>query len=61
VQYRWKTEVNNFSMPVKIQKKDNYFIIHPQVEWQTGILNSVQSRWKAATDLFYIKVEVLEL
>ena len=60
VQYRWKTEVNNFSMPVKIQEKDNYFIIHPQVEWQTCILNSAQSRWKAATDLFYINVEVIE-
>jgi len=60
VKYRWKTAVEHLSMPVKIQENDTSFFIHPQAEWQSTSLNSEHDKWKVATDLFYIEVEVIE-
>ncbi|MFO7891445.1 MAG: M1 family metallopeptidase [bacterium] len=60
VQYRWNTQVNNFNMPVTVQKKDTSFFIYPRTEWQSRPLDPENKKLNIATDLFYIDVEVIE-
>jgi aminopeptidase N len=58
VEYRWKADVEDFDMPVKIRVGEDLLTISPNTDWQAEPLNGVGfSDWRPATDLFYIAVE----
>ncbi len=42
VEYRWKSDVENFRMPIKITTaKDRFTFVYPTPKWQTMILNNM--------------------
>jgi aminopeptidase N len=57
--YRWKADVKDFHMPVKVTtSNDNYEFIYPTTTWQTTILHDIKPEdVKVAEDLFLINVE----
>jgi aminopeptidase N len=57
VGYRWRTDVDDFDMPLKIWVGDDTHTIYPTAEWQSEALNGTALEdWRPATDLFYIEV-----
>jgi aminopeptidase N len=56
IKYRWKADVKNFTMPVKVGKKGNYEIINPtNKRWKTSLLKNVNIReFQVARELFLI-------
>ena len=58
VEYRWKADVLEFDMPVKVRSKGEVYFIYPTSEWQSDNLTETgREDWNIATDLFYIEVE----
>jgi aminopeptidase N len=58
VRFRWKTDVEDFDMPLKVRRGGVLHTIHPTTEWQSEALGSVApDDWQPATELFYIEVE----
>jgi len=58
VRYRWKADVEDFDMPVKVRASDRVLTLRPTTQWQSEPLNGVAPQdWQPATDLFYIVVE----
>src|SRR5262249_37061860 len=57
VSYRWKTDVKDFAMPVKVGRKDNWQVIQPTAEWQTLKTRLKKEDFEVATDLYYIDVK----
>ncbi len=58
VEYRWKADVLDFDMPVKVRSKGDIYFIYPTSEWQSDDLKETgREDWNIATDLFYIEVE----
>lgn len=59
-QYRWRAEVPDFRMPVKVTTARNGFaFIYPTTSWQTTRLEGVPpERFKVAEDLFYVDVKL---
>jgi hypothetical protein len=60
VQYRWKTDVNDFNMPVKVTTTKNRFdFIYPGSVWKSMTLNGMKQKdFKVDTDGFLVKVAV---
>ena len=56
VQYRWKTDVAGFTMPVKVGSPTAWQIIEPTTEWKTMKTPLTKDTFDVATDLFYITV-----
>ena len=60
VVFRWKADVDDFDMPVKIRTDDGQHFIYPTTEWKSKALVSSSKRdWHVETDLFYIDIEEL--
>lgn len=59
IDYRWKSIVNNFDMPIKAGIEDRWEFIYPSNEWQTITPENIQN-WRIDTDRFYIDVEIVE-
>jgi len=58
VAFRWKADVADFEMPVKVRVNGGVHTIHPTSEWQSEALNGADpAAWQPATDLFFIEVE----
>jgi aminopeptidase N len=57
VAYRWKADVPEFAMPVKVGAKDAWKTIQPTTEWQTMTWPAGSGALDVATDLFFIDVE----
>jgi len=58
VSYRWRADVEDFDMPVKIRANGTVHTIHPTSEWQSETLDGARAEdWQPATDLLYIEVE----
>jgi aminopeptidase N len=58
VRYRWRADVEDFDMPVKVRAGDGTLTVRPTTQWQSEPLNGVAPQdWQPATDLFYIVVE----
>jgi aminopeptidase N len=56
--FRWRTDVADFDMPVKIWIKAVLHTIYPTTEWSSEALEGVAPEdWQPATELFYIEVE----
>jgi len=56
VAYRWKTDVKEFAMPVKVGKEGRWRTIRPTTEWATMKTELGRDDFEAATDLYYIDV-----
>jgi len=56
VSYRWKADVKEFAMPVKVGRRDNWQLIEPTTEWKTMKLGVKKDDFEVATDLYYINV-----
>jgi aminopeptidase N len=56
VSYRWKTDVKDFAMPVKVGRKTDWQIIQPTTEWKTLKSDIKKEDFEVATDLYYIDV-----
>ncbi len=54
--YRWKSEIKNFAMPVKVGRKMDWQLIQPTVEWKTLRTAVKKEDFEVATDLYYIDV-----
>jgi aminopeptidase N len=58
VRYRWRADVEDFDMPLKVRVGGDSHTIHPTTAWQSESLDGVApDDWQPATDLFYIAVE----
>jgi aminopeptidase N len=56
VSYRWKTDVKEFAMPVKVGRKTKWKTIQPTTEWKTMKTEVKKEEFEVATDLYYIEV-----
>jgi aminopeptidase N len=58
--YRWKADVKDFHMPVKVTtSKDKYEFIYPTTTWQTMALKDIKPmEFKVAENLFYMGVKI---
>ena len=56
VSFRWKTDVKDFAMPVKVGRKPDWQIIQPTTEWKTLKNDIKKEEFEVATDLYYIDV-----
>ena len=56
VSYRWKAEVKNFSMPVKVGQPGAWQTIRPTSDWQSMKTRLKKEDFAVATDLYYIEV-----
>jgi aminopeptidase N len=56
VAYRWKTEVKEFAMPVKVGRRTDWQLIKPTKEWQNMKTGVKKEDFEVATDLYYIDV-----
>lgn len=61
--YRWKADVADFTMPIKVTTSKNKFeFIYPTTEWQTTELGGIHpDDFKVAEDLFYVDVKLKRL
>ena len=59
LQYRWKADVKDFRMPVKVTTtKDNFSFIYPTTEWQFLTLPDMREKdFKVDVDEFYVIVK----
>ncbi len=58
VAFRWKAEVEEFNMPVKVRVNGKLHFIYPTAQWKSESLGGVaKENWQVATDLFYVEIE----
>ncbi len=57
VSYRWKADVKEFAMPIKVGSADAWQTIRPTAEWQKMATPLGKDAFGVATDLFYVNVE----
>jgi hypothetical protein len=62
VRYRWKVDVPNFRMPIRVTKTENHYdFITPTTVWQTMTLpNLTADDFEVDETRFYVKVEEVE-
>lgn len=56
VAYRWRADVPDFSMPVRVGKRADWRIIQPTTYWQTMKTPFTKDEFDVATDLYYVNV-----
>jgi aminopeptidase N len=56
VAYRWKADVKEFAMPIRVGKKGAWQIITPTTEWKTMPTPLTKDEFDVATDLYYVNV-----
>jgi len=61
IRYRWKTDVADFRMPVKVTTSKNKFeFIYPTTNWKSLTVKGLDpADFKAAENLFYIKTKII--
>jgi aminopeptidase N len=56
VAYRWKAEVKDFAMPVRVGRKTDWQLISPTTAWKTMKTNLKKDEFEVATDNYYVEV-----
>jgi aminopeptidase N len=56
VDYRWRTDVAGFAMPVRVGSPDAWQLVTPTAEWQTLRTTLTPDTFAVATDLYYVEV-----
>lgn len=59
VSYRWKADVKDFAMPIKVGSKANWQTIQPTTDWKTMKTSLKKGEFEVATDLYYIEISKL--
>ena len=61
LRYRWKTDVPDFHMPIKVTTtKDKFEFIYPTTQWKSLTVKGLKpSDFNVAEDLFYLKTKIL--
>jgi aminopeptidase N len=54
--YRWKAEIKEFAMPVKVGRRTDWQLIRPTTEWKTLNTGIKKEDFEVATDLYYIDI-----
>jgi aminopeptidase N len=54
--YRWKADVANFAMSVKVGTPAKWTLIYPTTEWKTDKTDIKPTDFAVATDLYYVDV-----
>jgi aminopeptidase N len=57
VEYRWKADVPDFAMPIRVGTKDKWEIIHPTTYSQVMKTPLKKNQFDVATDLYYVNVD----
>lgn len=58
VAYKWKAEIEDFNMPIKVRVNGKARFIFPTSQWKSESLKGMaKENWQVATDLFYVAVE----
>jgi aminopeptidase N len=57
VEYRWKADVPDFAMPIRVGTKDKWETIHPTTYWQRMKSPLKKDAFDVATDLYYVNVD----
>jgi aminopeptidase N len=58
VAYKWKADVTDFAMPVRVGTKDNWQIVHPTTTaWRTMKTPLGREDFQVDTDLYYVNVD----
>ena len=61
VSFRWKADIPEFDMPVKVRSNGKMHTIQPTTEWQSEALaGATKADWQVATELFYIDIEEID-
>ena len=56
VAYRWRADVKNFAMPIKVGRKGAWQVITPTTEWQVLATPLTKDEFEVATELYYVGV-----
>jgi hypothetical protein len=56
VSYRWQADEPNFTMPIRVGKKDYWQLIRPTTRWQTTQASVPENEFDVATDSYYVNV-----
>ncbi len=56
VSYRWKTDVPDFAMPIRVGEETAWQEITPTNKWQSLTTPLSKEQFEVATDLFYVRV-----
>ena len=56
IAYRWKAEVKEFAMPVRVGRGTDWQLIKPTTEWKTMKSKLKKEEFEVATDRYYIDV-----
>src|SRR5205085_4581629 len=56
VSYRWKADVKEFAMPVKVGRRTDWQTIQPTTEWKTMKSSLKKEEFEVATDMYYVEV-----
>jgi aminopeptidase N len=56
VSYRWKADVKEFAMPVKVGRRTEWQTIQPTTEWKTMKTRLKKEEFEVATELYYVEV-----
>jgi aminopeptidase N len=56
VQYKWRADEPNFTMPVQVGDPAHWQTIHPTLQWQTLPNTLTPDQFQVATDLYFIQV-----
>ncbi len=59
VSYRWKADVKDFAMPIKVGSKAKWQTIQPTTEWKTMKTSLKKGEFEVATDWYYIEISKL--
>lgn len=62
IKYRWKADIKNFKMPVKVGKKSSYEIIYPTSKrWKSSLLKNINIKeFQVARELFLIDTVLMK-
>ena len=56
MEYRWKSGVEDFDMPIKVGKEGNMTMIHPSTDWKTMKFKNIKSSdFRVAKELFLVR------
>jgi len=56
IDYRWKAEVKEFAMPVKVRSGTDWQLIKPTTDWKTMKSKLKKEEFEIATDRYYVGV-----
>lgn len=61
VRYRWRANVDDFAMPIKVRIDGKLQSIQPTTQWQAqAISGATDENWQPATEYFYMKTEKIQ-